>query len=58
MFKEQTWAALTSLQQLYHYHFVNAEGTIAEVQANILKELKYQSSLELEPRTFERSSCS
>src|SRR5688572_17022830 len=54
VFKEQTWAALTSLQQLYHYHFVNAEGTIAEVQANILKDLKYQSSLELEPRTFER----
>ena len=54
VFKEQTWAALTSLRQLYHYHFVNAEGPIAEVQANILKELKYQSSLELEPRTFER----
>ena len=54
MFKEQTWAALTSLRQLYHYHFVNAEGPIAEVQANILKELKYQSSLELDPRTFER----
>jgi adenylate kinase len=54
VFKEQTWTALTSLRQLYHYHFVNAEGTIAEVQANILKELKYQSSLELEPRTFER----
>ena len=54
VFKEQTWAALTSLRQLYHYHFVNAEGPIAEVQANILKELKYQSSLELDPRTFER----
>jgi adenylate kinase len=54
VFKEQTWAALTSLRQLYHYHFVNAEGPIAEVQANILKELKYQSSLELEPRTFAR----
>ena len=54
VFKEQTWTALTSLRQLYHYHFVNAEGPIAEVQANILKELKYQSSLELEPRTFER----
>jgi adenylate kinase len=54
VFKEQTWAALTSLRQLYHYHFVNAEGPIWEVQANILKELKYQSSLELEPRTFER----
>jgi adenylate kinase len=41
VFKEQTWNALTSLRQLYHYHFVNAEGPIAEVQANILKELKY-----------------
>jgi adenylate kinase len=54
VFKEQTWAALTSLRQLYHYHFINAEGPIAEVQANILKELSYQSSLELDPRTFER----
>ncbi len=54
VFKEQTWAALTSLKQLYHYHFVNAEGPIAEVQDNIVKELKYQSSLELDPRTFER----
>jgi len=54
VFKEQTWTALTSLRQLYHYHFVNAEGPISEVQANILKELKYQSSLELDPRTFQR----
>jgi adenylate kinase len=54
VFKEQTWAALTSLRQLYHYHFINAEGPIAEVQANILKELTYQSSLELDPRTFAR----
>lgn len=53
VFKEQTWTALTSLRELYHYHFVNAEGPIAEVQANILEELKYQSSLELDPRTFE-----
>src|SRR5215510_9622534 len=53
VFKEQTWTALTSLQKLYHYHFINAEGPIAEVQANILEELKYQSSLELDPRTFE-----
>src|SRR5262245_4286744 len=35
VFKEQTWNALTSLRQLYHYHFVNAEGPIAEVLANI-----------------------
>jgi adenylate kinase len=54
VFKEQTWTALTSLRQLYHYHFINAEGSVSEVQANILKELKYQSSLELDPRTFQR----
>jgi adenylate kinase len=54
VFKEHTWGALTSLRQLYHYHFINAEGPIAEVQSNILEELKYQSSLELHPRTFER----
>jgi adenylate kinase len=54
VFKEQTWTALTSLRQLYHYHFINAEGPISEVQANILNELKYQSSLELDPRTFAR----
>jgi adenylate kinase len=54
VFKEQTWTALTSLRQLYHYHFINAEGSIADVQNNVLKELKYQSSLELDPRTFER----
>lgn len=54
VFKEQTWNALTSLKQLYHYHFVNAEGPIDEVEENILKELQYQSSLELDPKTFER----
>ncbi len=56
VFKEQTWDALQSLKDLYHYHFVNAEGPIEEVEENILKELKYQSSLELEPRTYDRLS--
>lgn len=54
VFKEQTWSALTSLKQLYHYHFVNADGPVQEVEENILKELQYQSSLELDPRTYER----
>ncbi len=56
VFKEQTWDALQSLKDLYHYHFVNAEGPIEDVEANILKELQYQSSLELEPRTHDRLS--
>jgi len=59
VFKELTWNALQSLQEIYHYHFINAEGPIAEVESNILKELQYQSSLELDPRTFDRfHSCS
>ena len=53
VFKEQTWDALTSLKEIYHYHFVNAEGPVSEVEQNILREL-YQSSLELDPRTFDR----
>jgi adenylate kinase len=56
VFKEQTWDALQSLKDLYHYHFINAEGSIDEVEANILRELQYQSSLELEPRTNDRLS--
>lgn len=56
VFKEQTWDALQSLKDLYHYHFINGEGSIDEVEANILQELQYQSSLELEPRTNDRLS--
>ena len=57
VFKEQTWDALTSLKEIYHYHFVNAEGPIDEVEQNILRELQYQSSLELDPRTYSRLSA-
>lgn len=52
VFKEQTYDALVSLKQIFHYHFINAQASLAEVQANILRELEYQSSLELDPRTF------
>ena len=54
VFKEQTWDALQSLKEIYHYHFINAEGPIEEVEANILRELQYQSSLELQPDTYAR----
>jgi adenylate kinase len=54
VFKEQTWSALQSLKEIFHYHFINAEGPIEEVEQNILKELQYQSSLELDPRTHDR----
>jgi adenylate kinase len=54
MFKEQTWDALQSLKEIFHYHFINAQGPIEEVEQNILEELKYQSTLELDPRTVDR----
>jgi len=52
VFKEQTYDALVSLKQIFHYHFINAQASLEVVQDNILRELEYQSSLELEPRTF------
>jgi len=54
VFKEQTYDALVSLKQFFHYHFINAQAPIPEVQANIVRELEYQSSLELDPPTFDR----
>jgi adenylate kinase len=53
-FKEQTWDALQSLEEIFHYHFVNAQGPVEKVEQNILQELKYQSTLELDPRTADR----
>jgi adenylate kinase len=53
VFKEQTWDALISLKGVFHYHLINAQGTLAEVEQNIIRELDYQSSLELDPRTYE-----
>ena len=54
VFKEQTWDALLSLKDIFHYHLINAQVAISEVEQNILGELEYQSSLELDPSTFDR----
>jgi adenylate kinase len=54
VFKEQTWEALQSLKEIFHYHFINAQGPVAEVEKNILGELEYQSTLELDSRTVDR----
>jgi len=53
VFKEQTYDALISLTQIFHYHFINAQAPLEVVQRNILRELEYQSSLELDPRTYD-----
>jgi len=54
VFKEQTWDALQSLRTFFHYHFVDAQGPVEQVEYNILTELQYQSSLELDPRTHDQ----
>jgi adenylate kinase len=53
-FKEQTWEALESLKEIFHYHFINAQGSFEAVEQNILKELRYQSTLELDPGTVDK----
>jgi len=53
VFKEQTYDALVSLKQIFHYHFINAQAPLEIVQENIVRELEYQSSLELDPRTYD-----
>ena len=52
-FKEKTYDALLSLKQIFHYHFINAQLPLDAVQENILNELEYQSSLELDPHTYD-----
>jgi adenylate kinase len=54
VFKEKTYDALQTLREVFHYHFINAQGSIEEVQNNIIQELQYQSTLELDPRTYDR----
>ena len=53
-FKDTTFDALQSLRKLFHFHFIDAEGDLQEVQQNILHEFTYQSSLELSQEVFDR----
>ncbi len=53
-FKESTFDALQSLRKIFHFHFIDAEGDLHEVQQNILGEFTYQSSLELSHEVFDR----
>mgnify|MGYP000941317714 CR=1 FL=1 len=54
VFKERTYEPLQSLRDIFHYHFISAQGPVHEVERNILHELEYQSTLELDPRTVDR----
>ena len=55
-FKAVTYEALKSLRELFHYHYIDADGSIAQVRERIIEELKYQSSLELDEQTNDRLS--
>jgi adenylate kinase len=52
-FTEETFEALTSLRRDFHYHFVNADAPLAEVEKSIVAEFQYQSSLELGHATYD-----
>ena len=52
-FKELTYEALTSLRRYFHYHFVNADAPLSEVEKSINAEFQYQSSLELGQATHD-----
>ena len=55
-FKESTYDSLKSLRDVFHYHFINAHGSVIEIQQRIIQELKYQSSLELDELTHDQIS--
>jgi adenylate kinase len=52
LFKEQIYASLQTVKKKFHFHFIDADGTVEQVKARIQKELEYQSSMELSEETF------
>ncbi len=52
-FHDTTYLALESLQQIFHFHYIVAEGDLPDVQQKILKEFSYQSSLELNQEVYD-----
>ena len=52
-FRDSTFKALEQLGELFIYNVVHAMGSFEQVEANIRKEMDYQSRLELNPETHE-----
>jgi adenylate kinase len=50
----QVYESLQSIKSKFHFHFINGEGSKLEVQDRIIKELTYQSAMELSNETFEK----
>lgn len=55
-FKVLTYESLKTLREVFFYHYVNAHGSVEDVQRRIQDELRYQSSLELDQTTYDRIS--
>eukprot|EP01138_Halocafeteria_seosinensis_P003609 gb/GECG01003688.1/.p1 GENE.gb/GECG01003688.1/~~gb/GECG01003688.1/.p1 ORF type:complete len:512 (+),score=81.90 gb/GECG01003688.1/:1-1536(+) len=53
IFKEQVYAALNSIKDHFHFHFIPADGSLEEVQEHVRREFIYQSSMELADETFD-----
>ena len=51
-----TFPALKRLGEDFVYNFVNAVGTMEQVEENIKAEMQYQSSIELDTATFDTVS--
>ncbi len=56
VFKEKTYEPLKSLREIFHFHFINTHASIEECRERILREMEYQSTLELSQHTFDRLS--
>ena len=57
-FKDKTYAALQSLREDFHYHFINAMAPLHDVEQSIMQEFQYQSLLELGHDTYDSISKS
>jgi adenylate kinase len=53
VFREQTFAALESLRDVFHYHLIDANGSIESVERQIIADFSYQSTLELGEDTYD-----
>ncbi|MFW5829849.1 MAG: nucleoside monophosphate kinase [Planctomycetota bacterium] len=47
VFMKASYAALESLRDIFHYHLLDANGPVVEVEKRIMADFRYQSSLEL-----------
>ncbi|CEO95419.1 hypothetical protein PBRA_004145, partial [Plasmodiophora brassicae] len=52
-FKEHVYDSLQSVKNKFHFHFVDAVGTVEQVQERIRQELEYQSKMELSNDAFD-----